>query len=70
MYEWDDAKRAENFRKHNVDFAIVEEFDWLEAIIFEDIRERYDERRWVAFGPIATSLYALVFTKRRQALRA
>ena len=28
MYEWDETKRAENRRKHGVDFAIVEEFDW------------------------------------------
>jgi uncharacterized DUF497 family protein len=62
MYEWDEAKRRENLRKHGVDFAIVEAFDWERAIQFEDLRERYFERRWVAFGPIGAKLYALVFT--------
>lgn len=62
MYEWDEAKRRENLRKHRVDFAIVEGFDWDRAIVFEDARERYLEQRWVAFGPIGDRLFALVFT--------
>lgn len=62
MYEWDEAKRRENLRKHRVDFDIVEGFDWDRAIIFEDARERYFEQRWVAFGPIGDRLFALVFT--------
>jgi uncharacterized DUF497 family protein len=45
MYEWDETKRAENRRKHGVDFAIVEGFDWDKANVFEDLRERYLERR-------------------------
>lgn len=64
MYEWDEAKRRENLRKHGVDFAIVEGFDWDNSIVFEDARERYLEQRWVAFGPIGDRLFALVFTAR------
>lgn len=64
MYEWDEAKRVANLRKHGVDFAVVEGFDWNQSIIFEDRRERYAEQRWVAFGPIGGTLYALVFTER------
>ena len=64
MYEWDEAKWRENLRKHGVDFSIVERFEWENAVIFEDIRERYDEQRWVAFGPIGSKLHALVFTAR------
>ncbi|MEQ1868299.1 MAG: BrnT family toxin [Micropepsaceae bacterium] len=64
MYQWDEAKRQENLRKHGVDFSIVEAFEWEAAIIFEDSRERYDEQRWVAFGPIGSKLFALVVTVR------
>jgi len=64
MYEWDEAKREENRRKHGVDFAIVQDFRWENAITFEDLREDYGEQRWVAFGPIGDRLYALVFTER------
>lgn len=69
MYEWDEAKRRENLRKHGVDFAIVEGFAWERSIIFEDVRERYLERRWVVFGPIGDRLYALVFTERGDVTR-
>ncbi len=64
MYDWDEAKRRENLRKHGVDFAIVEEFDWDHAVTFEDLREKYGEQRWVAFAPIAGTLHALVFAER------
>jgi uncharacterized protein len=64
MYQWDEAKRRENLRKHGVDFSIVEGFEWEVAVIFEDSRERYDEQWWVAFGPIRSKLFALVFTVR------
>jgi uncharacterized DUF497 family protein len=45
---------ARNIRKHGIDFAIVEDFDW-DKVTFEDLRERYAEQRWVAFGPIGPS---------------
>ena len=63
MYEWDEAKRLANLRKHGVDFASVEAFDWDQAVTFEDIRDRYHEHRWVAFGPIGDMIFALVFTE-------
>ena len=63
MYEWDEAKRQGNLRKHGVDFDEVEGFDWSLSIVFEDRRERYLEQRWVAFGPIGDVLHSLVFTE-------
>lgn len=54
MYEWDEAKRRENLRKHGVDFAVVEGFAWEQAIIFEDLRERYLELRWSSSVPSGT----------------
>jgi uncharacterized protein len=64
VYEWDEDKRSQNLRKHGVDFAIVEGFDWENSLIFEDTREAYLEPRWVGFGPIGDRLFALVFTMR------
>jgi hypothetical protein len=64
MYEWDEAKRRENLRKHGVDFAAVEEFDWLHSIASEDESERYGEQRFISIGPIGLELYVLVWTER------
>ena len=60
MYEWDEAKRLANLRKHGVDFVSVEA---CQAVTFEDTRDRYHEHRWVAFGPIGDMIFALVFTE-------
>ena len=63
MYEWDEAKRQGNLRKHGVDFMEVEGFDWAFSVVFEDTRERYLEQRWVAFGPIGNMIHTLVFSE-------
>ena len=64
MYEWDEAKRAENKRKHGVDFAIVEDFDWLNSIASEDASARFGEPRYISIGPIGAKLYVLIWTDR------
>jgi len=63
VYERDEAKRQANLRKHGVDFAAVEGFDWSFSVVFEDTRERYLEQRWVAFGSIGDRIYTLVFSE-------
>ncbi len=62
MFEWDEAKRQENLRKHRVDFAIVEGFGT--ALSSSRMRASATLQRWVAFGPIGDRLFALVFTVR------
>lgn len=64
MYQWDEAKRRENLRKHGVDFSIVEAFEWLNSIASEDTSERYGEPRYISIGPIGAKLYVLVWTER------
>jgi len=64
MYEWDETKRTDNRRKHGVDFAIVEGFDWLHSIASEDTSERYGEGRYISIGPIGAKLHVLVWTER------
>lgn len=63
IYEWDEDKRRENIRKHGVDFAIVEDFDWLNSIASEDDSAR-GESRYISIGPIGPKIYVLVWTER------
>jgi hypothetical protein len=63
VYQWDETKRQANLRKHGVDFALVEHFEWEHAITFEDTRERYFEQRWVTFSYIGAQIFVLVFTE-------
>ncbi len=68
-YEWDINKQFQNKLIHNVDFTVIESFEWENAIIFEDIRNNYGERRFVAFAPIEGRLHCLVFTVRKENIR-
>ena len=69
MYEWNKQKCAANLKKHKVDFKIVEDFDWVTAIVLEDDREDYGEIRYRAMGLIGINVYALVFTERDEKIR-
>jgi uncharacterized protein len=68
-YAWDERKRAANLRKHGVDFAIVQDFDFETALVLRDDRRDYGEARYRAYGTIRARLYALVFTYREGRIR-
>lgn len=63
-FVWDEQKRDANLRKHGVDFAVVERFEFDTAVIRVDDRRNYGEMRYRAFGMIDSRLYVLVFTAR------
>ncbi len=69
IYEWDEAKRADNRAKHGVDFALVEGFEWDTAFVASDARREYGELRYAAFGLIEDRLFNLVFTPRAGKVR-
>lgn len=68
-YEWDEAKRIENIKKHGLDFSDAGEFDWESALeIFGDVDENGEER-WLAVGFIDLSLSVLVYVERGLTVR-
>ena len=71
IYEWDEAKRASNIAKHGIDFEEVRSFDWDRALIRDDERRDYGERRRVAIGIIGWTVVVavVVYTERDQATR-
>ena len=69
MYEWDEAKRQANLRKHGVDIAEVEGFLWEYSISSEDRLSGYGEQRMVSIGPIGLRLFVLVWTSRGDLVR-
>jgi uncharacterized protein len=68
-FEWDDAKRFANLRKHGVDFARVVEFEWETAKESEDRRTDCGEHRWIAHGRIGNDLHVLIYTRRNGRVR-
>tara|TARA_R110002020_G_scaffold24826_9_gene81164 strand:+ start:2797 stop:3069 length:273 start_codon:yes stop_codon:yes gene_type:complete len=68
-FEWDEAKRAEIFRKHGIDFleaALIFENDVLEK---EDTRRDYGEKRMIALGMADGEVYTVAYTRRGDVYR-
>lgn len=65
---FDPPKNAANIQNRGLPFQRVEELDWASAVIIEDTRHDYGEKRFRAFGYIGERLYAVVFTPRGDAV--
>lgn len=59
--EFDDAKSRRNARERGLPFDRAAEFEWETALIAEDTRKPYPERRFEAIGYIEQRLYVVVF---------
>lgn len=69
LYAYDSAKAAANLAKHKVSFTEAERFDWETALVAEDNRFDYGERRFVAIGLIDARAYVMVFASRGTRVR-
>ena len=65
---YDPAKSLRNDEMRGLPFALAEDFDWSCALMVEDAREDYGERRYQALGFIGEPLHMLVFTPRGSAI--
>lgn len=61
---YDPAKNERNIAERGIPFSMAEELDWATALIAEDTRRAYPERRFQALGLIGEHLHMLVFTPR------
>jgi uncharacterized protein len=62
---FDYAKNEANIQLRQLAFTLVEELDWSSALIVEDERKDYGEKRFQVLGFIVDRLHAVVFTPRR-----
>ncbi|AWN50922.1 BrnT family toxin [Methylobacterium sp. 17Sr1-1] len=63
--EWADAKNARNLEERGIDFADLEEaFDGRFALVTEDIRHAYGERRFNMLAELRGVLLNITFTPR------
>ena len=66
-YEWDQEKNRANVERRQLDFSLVEDFDWDNALIQRS--DHSNEPRWLAIGYIAGRLQVVVFTERNDRCR-
>lgn len=63
-FEWDEAKRRANIRKHGFDFADVVEMFSRPMLVAPDTRDDYGENRWRGLGWIGGRLTQVVFAEK------
>jgi uncharacterized protein len=61
---FDPKKNERSIAERGLSFDLVEEFEWDSALVVEDSRKDYGERRFQGLGLIDGRLHALVFTPR------
>jgi uncharacterized DUF497 family protein len=61
---FDSAKSEKNLLTRGISFELAAEFEWDSALIVEDLRKDYGERRFQALGLIGNRLHMMVFTRR------
>ena len=61
---YDPAKSLRNEQERGMPFELAADFDWRAALIAEDQRHDYQERRFQALGFMGGHLCMLVFTPR------
>ncbi|AFZ32961.1 protein of unknown function DUF497 [Gloeocapsa sp. PCC 7428] len=68
-YEWDEAKRLANLRKHGIDFIDVPSVFESNIVTVEDDRYSYGEQRFVTFGLLQGRVIAIVHTELEDCTR-
>ena len=61
---FDAQKSLKNNAERGLPFSLVEWLEWDSALIREDTRRDYGERRFLVLGLIHDRLHAMVFTPR------
>ena len=67
--EFDKIKSARNEKERRLPFTMVEDFTFDTALIKEDTRSNYPERRFVATGYLKQRLCILCFTPVKGGIR-
>ncbi len=65
-FNWDEAKRKENLRKHGLDFADAPELFKGPVLTYLDTREGYGEDRWIGIGLVKERCVVICYTEREQ----
>ena len=69
VYEWDETKRRENVKKHQIDFEDTPAvFDGM-IVTMEDNRFDYDETRYNTLGLLKGQVVMIVHTERGERIR-
>ncbi len=64
MIDKDPDKEVRNLAERGLSLDLAANLDWSTALVWEDLREDYGERRFCALGLIECRVFSVVFTPR------
>ena len=67
--DYDPAKNARNITDRQLPFDTAGRFDFQTAKLWQDKRQNYPEKRWVAIGYLDDRLHVLVFSPTLRGIR-
>ncbi len=65
---YDENKNSINIFERGLSFELVSGLDWDSAVIDEDIRKNYGERRFYVLAVMTERLYAVIITPRSKSV--
>jgi uncharacterized protein len=68
-FEWNEAKRRSNIKRHGIDFVDVEIVFAGDTVTFRDDRFNYGETRFLTFGFLWGRVVAVVHTATDETIR-
>jgi uncharacterized protein len=68
-FEWDEAKRRANIRKHGIDFIGIETVFAGETVTIRDDRYDYPETRFISLGAFHGRVVVIAPTETDEAIR-
>jgi uncharacterized DUF497 family protein len=68
-FEWDDAKRRGNLKRHGIDFAVVEKVLNGDTFTVLDDRFDYGEMRFQTLGLLRDEVVAITHTESDEVIR-
>ena len=69
IIDFDPNKSNKNLEERGLAFDAVVDFEWESAMLYEDTRKIYPERRFVAAGNINGRLHIICFTPIAEGVR-
>ena len=66
---YDPNKNKRNIKLRGLNFDRVSDLDWDNAWIFEDERDEYNERRFIAYSMLDERLHFVCFTETNDSIR-
>lgn len=68
-FEWDEAKRQSNIRKHGIDFVGIEEVFEGQTVTIRDDRFDYGEERFITLGLLKGRVVVTAHTESEEVIR-